>query len=387
MNSPRRIFLDNAATSFPKPSAVYEAMDRYHRSVGVAAGRGSSSAAMELQGAIDRCRRLAAQLLGATGSDRIVFTFNCTDGLNMALHGLLNPGDHVITSVLEHNSVHRPLGEITARIGTEVTSVPADASGRVDPDSFRRAVRDNTRLMVLTHASNVTGTLQPIEDVGQIARENGALFLLDAAQTAGHVPICLAQLPVDIAACAGHKGLLGPLGTGLLYLREGTEQEVRSFRQGGTGTHSEQRTQPQTMPDKYEAGNLNAGGLSGLEAALTYLEERGIEDIGEHIRTRTREFVEGCRDIAGLKLFGSTDPSLQAGVISFRLTGYDPHDLAAALDDSFGIQTRAGLHCAPGAHQAIGTIDDGGTVRVSPGAFTTPDEITACIDALSQLAA
>ncbi|HEY2251687.1 MAG TPA: aminotransferase class V-fold PLP-dependent enzyme, partial [Planctomycetaceae bacterium] len=208
----RRIYLDNAATSFPKPESVYAAMDDYNRRNGAAIGRGAYRAAIEATAIIQRCRKKIAELLGAESPERILFTFNCTDSLNLALHGVVQPGDHIITSAIEHNSVLRPLSELRRKLGVEVTHIPADVTGLVDPAEFKRALRPNTKLISLVHASNVTGTIQPIADVGQIAREAGALFLVDAAQTAGHVPIDLRDLPVDILAGPGHKGLLGPLG-------------------------------------------------------------------------------------------------------------------------------------------------------------------------------
>ena len=265
----RRIYLDNAATSFPKPESVYAAMDDYNRRNGAAIGRGAYRAAIDATAIVQRCRRKIADLLGAEGPERILFTFNGTDSLNLALHGVLQAGDHVITSVVDHNSVLRPLSELRRKLGVEVTHVGANPAGKVDPLDFKRALRPNTKLIALIHASNVTGTIQPIAAVGQIAREAGVLFLVDAAQTAGHLPIDLRNLPVDILAAPGHKGLLGPLGTGVLYVRPGIEQRLASFRQGGTGTRSEDDMQPESLPDKYESGNHNAPGLAGLEAAVS----------------------------------------------------------------------------------------------------------------------
>ncbi len=270
MTAIKRIYLDNAATSFPKPEAVYQAVEHYHRESGVAFGRGAYRRALDVQHTVDRCRQLAARLLGAEHHDRVIFTFNGTDGLNIALHGVLEPGDHVVTSTLEHNSVARPLREIQNRMGIEISLVAPDAKGCIEPSAVRRELRPGTKLVALTHASNVTGALQPIADVGQVACAGGALFLVDTAQSAGHVPIDLAGLPVDLLACSGHKGLLGPLGTGLLYVRTGIEDRVRSFRQGGTGTQSEQDRQPRALPEKYEAGNHNTPGIIGLNAALEF---------------------------------------------------------------------------------------------------------------------
>ena len=264
-----RIYLDNAATSHPKPESVYAAVDYYNRSLGAAAGRGGYRTAVEVDAVLRTCRKRAASLLGAESPERVAFAFNATDALNMALHGLLETGDHVVTTAAEHNSVLRPLGGLVDRRGIELSVVPVDAAGRVDPAAVRDALRHNTRLVVVQHASNVTGCVQPIEDIGSDAHQAGALVLVDAAQTAGHLAIDLADWPVDLLACAGPKGLLGPLGTGLLYVRPGLEDQLNGLRQGGTGSFSEQDRQPETMPDRLEAGNPNAPGLFGLEAVTS----------------------------------------------------------------------------------------------------------------------
>jgi selenocysteine lyase/cysteine desulfurase len=283
------------------------------------------------------------------------------------------------------------------RIGVEVTVIAADTDSRVAPLAFREALRPNTKLVVLIHASNVTGTLQPIAEVGEITRQAGALFLVDAAQSAGHVPIDVRNLPLDLLACPGHKGLLGPLGTGLLYIRPGVEEQLHSFRQGGTGSNSEDDRQPSSLPDKYESGNHNAPGLFGLEASLAYLQERGVAAIASHERQLTEQLLAGLVGVPGLQLYGrSVDfksreahDSLErhVGVVSVGIGGYEPQVLATILDENFGVETRAGLHCAPGAHQTIGTFAAGGTVRLSVGPFTTPAEIDAAVAALREIAA
>lgn len=381
-----RIYLDNAATSFPKPEVVYTAMDDYNRRLGTAVGRGAYGESVEVTSLVARCRKKAAELLGAESPERIIFTFNGSDSLNLALHGLLEPGDHVITSEIEHNSVLRPLRELRDRRGVEVTYIPAGASGVVDPTAFRAALRPNTKLVVLMHASNVTGMIQPIADVGQFAHDAGVLFLVDAAQTAGHLPIDLRELPVDLLACPGHKGLLGPLGTGLLYIRPGVEKQLYSLRQGGTGTQSEDDRQPETLPDKYESGNHNAPGLAGLNAALDYLQANGLAAIREHELAITRQLMGGLKDVPGLKVVGSLSAEERVGVVSVTIAGYDPQDISTILDQNFGIQTRAGLHCAPGAHRNAGTFVSGGTVRLSVGPFNTPEHIDAACAALREIA-
>ena len=381
----QRIYLDNAATSFPKPELVYLAMDAYSRRNGTAIGRGSYRATIEATGIVQRCRKKIADLLGAEGPDRIVFTFNCTDSLNLALHGLLQPGDHVITSMVDHNSVQRPLTEMCRKRGIEVTRVGADAVGKINPLDFKRALCPRTKLISLIHASNVTGTIQPVADVGQIARDAGVLLLVDAAQTAGRFPIDLRQLPIDILAGPGHKGLLGPLGTGFLYLRPGVESRMSSFRQGGTGTRSEDDVQPETLPDKYESGNHNAPGLVGLEAALTWIQARGVPSIQHHEQILVQNMLEGFAKIPGLRVFGPPSDQDRVAVVSVAVEGHEPQQVATILDQNFGIESRAGLHCAPGAHRAVGSFELGGTVRLSVGPFSTSADVTAAIDALQQI--
>ena len=381
-----RIYLDNAATSWPKPESVLVAMDRFHREFGVAAGRGATRAASEVDAVINRCRLRAAQLLGTESPERMVFTFNGTDSLNLAIHGILRGGDHVIASTLEHNSVLRPLGELRQRIGIETTLIAPESNGRVDPIKFRDALQPNTRLIVMLHASNVTGIIQPVADVGEIARKANVLMLVDAAQTAGHVPINVRDLPIDLLACPGHKGLLGPLGTGLLYLRPGLEDRVISLRQGGTGTQSEDDQQPSHLPDKYESGNHNVPGLFGLEASLEWIEKRSVPAIRQHELSLRRRLLEGLSKLSSVQVHGSGNLEEQAvGVVSFTLSDLEPQDVAVVLDQEFQIQTRAGLHCAPGAHRSLGTLNSGGTVRVSFGPFTTETDVDDLVAALKQL--
>ena len=379
-------YLDNAATSWPKPEGVMTAMDRYHRELGVAAGRGATRAASEVDAVIARCRLRAANLLRAESSERFIFTFNGTDSLNVALHGVLKPGDHVIASTLEHNSVLRPLSELRQRLGIETTLIAPESNGRVEPTKFREALRPNTRLIALLHASNVTGIVQPIEDVGIIAKQAGALMLVDAAQTAGHRPINVSDLPLDLLACPGHKGLLGPLGTGLLYLRPGIEQHVASVRQGGTGSASEDDHQPDQLPDKYESGNHNVPGLFGLEAALNWVQEKQVATIQQHEQLLRRALLDQLSGVSNVTLFGGEVADEQAvGVVSLAVEGFDPQDLAAILDADFDIQTRAGLHCAPGAHRSLGTLETGGTLRISVGASTTLLEVRHFVESLRQI--
>ena len=382
-----RVYLDNAATSFPKPAAVYDAVDRYQRSIGVSIGRGAYREAIESQRMLDRCRQHAAMLLGAESPERIVFTYSGTDGLNMALVGLCRPGDHVVTSELEHNSELRPLRWLSETRGVEVTKISPQANGRVELADLREALRPNTRLVAIQHASNVTGVVQPIVEIGEIARANGSLFLIDAAQTAGHLPFDLSQIAVDVVACPGHKGLLGPLGTGLVYIHPGIEQQLDCYRLGGTGTQSEDDRQPMQMPERYESGNHNAPGLAGLDAALAHLQNETIETIRDTEVDLTGRLVDGLCSLSRVTVYGHTSPQTpHVGVVSFNVAGFTPHEAAAILDDSFGIQARAGLHCAPGTHRWLGTLDGGGTVRFSVGSFTAPSDVDHAIASIRELA-
>jgi cysteine desulfurase / selenocysteine lyase len=381
------IYLDNAATSFPKPEAVYAAMDYYHRSLGAPVGRGAYQAGMDVQAIVRRCRKRAAEFLGAANANQIIFTFNGTDSLNLALHGLLKPGDHVVTSAMEHNSILRPLRWLEKQRGIEVSIVPADPkTGRIEPADIRKAIRPNTRLIAMIHASNVTGTIQPIADVAEIAKAAGKLFLVDAAQSAGHVPIHAREQGIDLLACPGHKGLLGPLGTGLLYLKPGLEDEIESTRQGGTGSQSEEDYQPERLPDKYESGNHNAPGLVGLEAGLAWLANQDPNKLRQHEMELTSQFLEGLNNISTVQIQGPNDPEQHVGVVSITVEGYEPQVLASILDENFQIQIRSGLHCAPLAHRMLGTLETGGTARFSFGPFTTKDHIEAAVNALKEIA-
>lgn len=379
-----RIYLDNAATSFPKPEVVYAAIDVYNRRLGAAAGRGAYGSAVEAAGIVRRCRLNLARLFNAEGPDRFAFCHNGTDALNTALHGLLRPGDHAVTTAAEHNSVLRPLRALADK-GVTITVVDCDEAGHVRADDIRAALRPQTRLVAVTHASNVTGAIQPVAAIVAVAKDAGAFVLLDAAQTAGHVPIDLAALPVDLLAASGHKGLLGPLGTGLLYVRPTVEEQIRPLRQGGTGTSSEVDRHPSPMPERLEAGNLNVSGLAGLQAATSWLLDRGVESLRRHEEDLTGRLLDSLASLATIEVHGPPSVEDRVGVMSLSADGWTPQDLAAVLDAEFGIETRAGLHCAPLIHRRLGTADCGGTLRLSLGAFTTPDEIDVAVDELGRL--
>jgi cysteine desulfurase family protein len=381
-----RNYLDNAATSWPKPPEVYAAVERYMRELGAPAGRSSYSEAAETERAVASARLALARLLGVSEPQRIVFALNGTDALNTAIHGVLHRGDHVVTSVIEHNSVLRPLRELEEAGTISVTRVDCDDAGRIDPDDVKRAISGQTRLVVLAHASNVTGAVTPIEQIAPLVEGTEALLLVDAAQTAGHRPIDVENLGIDLLAAPGHKGLLGPLGTGVLYVSPRAEVKLRSTRQGGTGTHSEEDRQPGTLPDKFESGSLNVPGILGLGAGATFLRTRGVGTVAAHLEELLAELVGGIRELPGVQLYGPPPGTAQGGIVSITVEGYDPHEVATVLDASHHIQVRSGIHCAPRMHQRLGTLDHGGTVRFSPGPFTTKKDIEAAVEAISELA-
>jgi cysteine desulfurase family protein len=382
-----RIYLDNAATSWPKPPAVYDAADRYLRLVGAPNGRSGYREALESNRIVERAREGVARLLGARDPKRVVFGFSGTDVLNLAIRGVVRPGDHVVTTVCDHNSVLRPLTALRENLDVDVSYVPCDAQGFISPDDVRAALRPNTRLAAIIHASNVTGAIQPIEEIGRVVRECGALLLVDAAQSLGHVPIDVGRLEVDLLAAPGHKGLLGPLGTGLLYIRPGLERELTPLRWGGTGTQSDEDRQPETLPDKYEPGNHNLPGLAGLAAATEFLRRETIDAIHARHAKLTQRLLEALSDLGGVTVHGPPASENRTSVVSITVDGYDPQELAAVLESSYRIQCRAGLHCAPRMHEALGTTAGGGTIRLSAGFATTAEELDIVVGALQEVSA
>ena len=387
MTSSRRIYLDNAATSWPKPPVVYDAVDDYLRNNGASLGRSVYSEATEIQQLVASARSDLATLLSVTEPRRIIFTTGGTESLNLAIHGLLRAGDHVVTTVVEHNSVLRPLRFLADTIGIQVSYLPCDADGVVAPDDVRKAIQPNTKLIAVIHASNVTGVLQPIDAICAVAKEREIPLLVDAAQSIGHVPIDLSLLPADLIAAPTHKGLLGPLGGGMLYIGDDLDKTLRPLVQGGTGTASDDDRQPESLPDKFESGNHNVPGLVGLAASLRYLCELGIADIQAKETAMTAALLNGLHSIDGVTVYGSMNAAGRVGVVSFNVVGVDPQDVAAMLDASYQIQVRSGLHCAPRIHELLGTKELGGTVRMSIGPFTTDDDIDRAITAISEIAA
>jgi cysteine desulfurase / selenocysteine lyase len=380
----RRIYFDNAATSFPKPESVYAAVDYYSRHIGASAGRGAYREAQAAGEIIYQTRRGIARLLNASDPLSIIMTFNCTDGLSLCIKGLLRDGgDHVVTTCMEHNSVLRPLNALAEQLGIEVTYVPADSQGLIDPADIGKAIKKNTKLIAVVHGSNVCGSVQDVKAIGKIAAKAGIAYLVDGAQTVGSVVIDVQDIGADMLAFPGHKGLLGPLGTGGLYIRPGFEKKIVPLKEGGTGSKSEVPMQPDFMPDRFESGSHNNIGIAGLKAGVEYLLDRGVARVAAHERQLCRVFLERTADVPGLTVYGPGDVDKRIGVFSVSVEGYEPAELAAVLESESGLLTRPGLHCAPLAHKAIGSFELGGTTRFSFGPFITTEDVEYAAEQLA----
>ncbi|VTS08896.1 aminotransferase class V-fold PLP-dependent enzyme [Tuwongella immobilis] len=376
------IYLDNAATSFPKPESVYRAMDQFARTSLANPGRSGHKMALASEHALDNARHRLNQHFHGKGPDRFIFTLNGTDALNLAIKGLLNPGDHVITSELEHNSVSRPLRGLEKAGVISLTKVTADDTGTISPDDVRDAITPKTRLIALTHASNVLGTVQPIEEIGKIAREHNIVFLVDAAQTAGVLPIDVQALHIDLLAFPGHKSLMGPTGTGALYVAPGIT--LRPWREGGTGGDSVSEVNPTEMPFHLEGGTPNVVGLVGLTAGIDYVEQRGLHTIHQHEVDLVERLWKALDQIPAIQVFGHRNHAKRVGTLSFRSELLPANELGGVLDEAFTIAIRPGLHCAPFVHRGQGSFPEG-TIRVSPGAFNTEADIDTLAQALTEI--
>lgn len=372
------IYLDNAATSFPKPESVYSAVIQSMQQIGASPGRGGYGRALDASRVLFNTREAVARLIRFSDASRVIFTSNATTALNLGTRGVLQPGDHVITSSMEHNSLLRPLFMLEKQ-GVDLTIVTADSQGLTDPDQIRRALRSTTKMIAIAHVSNVTGGIQDIQQIATIAHEADALMLLDAAQSAGGLPIDMQVLGIDLLAAPGHKGLLGPQGTGFLAVASGVS--LRPIMAGGTGSSSDQDQQPDGFPEGFEAGTHNLPGIAGLGAGVDFLLETGVEQVGQHERLLA-EYARTClAEIPGCTLYGPVDVMQRSSVVSLTIEGWDPALLAFQLDREHGIAVRAGLHCAPRAHRSIGSYPTG-TLRLSPGWFTTRDDITTFCESL-----
>ncbi len=380
-----RIYLDNGATSWPKPPGVVDAIVRFYSQSGAAASRGGSNAVAESNRVLEQCRRYLAQLVNAATADQVVLAFNGTDALNMAIHGMLRPQGHAVATAVEHNSVLRPLAYLQKEREIKRTIVPCDASGWVDPELIRHAIRPETQLVCLSQVSNVTGTIQSVAEVGRFCRDLGVPLLVDAAQSVGHLDVDVNRLECDLLAASGHKALMGPLGTGFLYIGERVQQSIRPWRLGGTGSQSDEDTQPQGLPWKMESGNMNIGGLAGLLGGLKFIQSESVSRIHRRAMQLTTRLRDGLNSIKTVKCYVPTDERSSA-VTSFNIERRDCREVGAILDSVFGIELRAGYHCAPRIHQFLGSEPNYGTLRVTPGYFNTEDQIDQLIDAVRQIA-
>jgi len=377
------IYLDNGATSYPKPDEVYTFMDSFYRSFGVNPGRSGYDLCMETGALVDKTRKMLADFFNGQDPNRLCFSYNSTDALNLIIFGMLKSGDHAITTALEHNSVLRPLYHQSRLNGVAVEHVPFDQKGFVDPDDIRQKIKANTRLVIVNHASNVIGTVQPLEAIGRICREHGVAFAIDASQSAGKVPIDMEQMHIDIVAFTGHKSLLGPTGIGGLYVREGIE--IRHTRAGGTGVRSADRMHLDEYPYRLEYGTGNVIGIAGLHAGLKWIAKQGMDQIHHHEMELTRMLRDGLKEIDGVLLYGQDDLADHIAVLSFNIAGMEALNTGTLLDGEYDIACRTGLHCAPLVHEQLGTDRIGGTVRIGIGPFNTEAHINALLQAVAEL--
>jgi cysteine desulfurase family protein len=376
------IYLDNAATSWPKPEIVYQTMDRFLREKGGNPGHGSHSLAESASKVVNDTRLQVARFLHVPEADRVVFTLNCTDSINIALKGLLKPGDQVIISSLEHNAVLRPLNKLVEK-GVEIIRVPISReTGYCLVHEIEKAITPKTRLIEMIHSSNVNGVIQPVAEYGALARRHDLVFMVDAAQSAGHIPIDVQNSNIDLLAFSGHKGTLGPPGVGALYISPRISLET--LREGGTGSFSESDSQPQKLPDKFESGTLNSVGIAGLGAGIKFILEKGLNNIFKHENDLIQQLIQGLLVIPGVTIYKAKDGAGQLPAVSINVEGYDPGEVGAILDQAFDIKVRTGLHCSPAAHKSIGTFPKG-TIRLSPGYFNTEGEIELTLQAIKKI--
>ena len=378
------IYLDNGATTFPKPEEVYRMMDSSYRSFGVNPGRSGYDLCLLAGGLVEETRKLLTAFFHGTDPNRLIFSYNATDALNLAIAGSLRPGDHAITTNLEHNSVLRPLYHLSKFDNVEVDHVAFDSRGFVDPDEFLRKMKKNTRLVAVNHGSNVIGTVQPIAEIGKYCRERGITFLIDASQTAGKVPVDIEAMNVDVVAFTGHKSLMGPMGIGGLYVREGID--IRHTRAGGTGVRSAVRTHLEEYPYRLEYGTPNLPGIAGLNAGVKWLNQQGVSKIHRQEFALLKMLKDGLKNIEGVVLYCQDDLDDHIGVLASNIEGLEAQDTGTMLDVDYNIACRTGLHCAPLVHEQLGTDKIHGTVRFGIGPFNTEEDIAVAIGAVQEIA-
>lgn len=379
------IYLDNSATSFPKPESVYDFMNTFFRSKGVSPGRSGFDAALEAEEVVNGTRKMLTKLFnGGSDHNRLTFSYNATDSLNLIINGLVEEGSHVVTTMLEHNSVLRPLYFHKTKGTIDVTYVPFNNDGFVNPEDIRNAIRPNTKFVIVTHCSNVLGTIQPIEAIGKICREKGVLFVVDGSQGAGSVDFDMQAYNVDVYCFTGHKCLMGPTGIGGSYVREGVE--IRHTRAGGTGVRSAQESHLDEYPYRLEYGTLNLLGVGGLHAGVKWITEQGVMNIHHREMDLWEKLCNAIKQIDGVTTYCANGRENHNPVLSFNIKGFEAGDVGTMLDVDYNIAVRTGLQCAPMVHKHIGTYDMHGTVRMSIGAFTTEEEIDAAIEAVKEIA-
>ena len=378
------IFLDNGATSYPKPEEVYQFMDHFYRNFGVNPGRSGYDLCMETGELVEETRAMMMRFFNGTDPDRLCFSYNSTDALNLVIFGLLKEGDHAISTTLEHNSVLRPLYHLDKFNGVEVDYIPFDSKGFVDPDDFVKKFKKNTKLVIVNHASNVIGTIQPIKDIGKYCRERDIAFAVDASQSAGKIPIDMEAMNIDVVTFTGHKSLLGPTGIGGLYVREGIE--IKHTRAGGTGVRSAVRTHLDEYPYRLEYGTLNTLGVAGLNAGVKWIEQRGLDDIHHEEMRLTAMLRDGLNDVGGVTLYCQEDLKDHISVLLFNVDGLEALNTGTILDVDYNIASRTGLHCAPLVHEQIGTAEIHGAVRFGIGPFNTEKHIDTAIQAVEEIA-
>lgn len=381
-----QVYLDNAATSRCKPEQVLQAIEHFYQEVNCNPGRGGYELSLEAGRKVMEARAELADFFHVEQPNQVIFTPNVTVALNIAIKGLLQPGDHVLISGLEHNAVVRPIHALQQERQISYSVLPVDERGLLDPQAVLQALKHNTKMIVSTHASNLTGSIVPVEEIGKIAREKGLYFIVDAAQTAGCLPLDFQQLHASVLAFTGHKHLLGPMGIGGFCVSRDTAAKMKPLYEGGTGSISDRVEQPDFLPDKFESGTLNTLGVVGLGAAVKYLKTVGLNHIRSKEMALTRRLLEGLKGLPAITIYGPQDAELQTGTIAVNFAEIDNAELCFVLDRQFGIMTRPGLHCAPLAHQSMGTFPEG-ALRFSIGHYTTAEEIDYAIASLQEILA
>ena len=380
----RLIYLDNSATSFPKPEEVYQFMDTFYRKHGVNPGRSGFDAAIETEELVFNTRKLLTSLFNGDDPNRLTFSYNASDSLNMIIQGLAEKGDHIITTKLEHNSVLRPLHHLNINGIIDVDHLPFNRQGFIDPEDIKKAIKSNTKMVVINHGSNVIGTIQPIAEIGKICREAGVILVVDASQSAGAIPIDIKEMNIDVLIFTGHKCLLGPTGIGGSYVME--HVPVKSTRFGGTGVRSAQKTHLEEFPFRLECGTLNLQGVAGLHAGVTWLKEQGIENLHQKEMLLWDKLRKGIQNIDNVITYCAENAKNHNPVLCFNVKGFNSADVGMMLDVDYNIACRTGLHCAPLVHEVLGTDKIHGSVRLSLGVFTTENEIETAIEAVADIA-